>query len=78
MQYWYRLGNTLLGFVDELIEFFEDGRVELYNLREDVSEEDNIAKDKPDITQKLKEMLVDWREKVEAKIPEPNPDYKPW
>ncbi|MBM3236741.1 sulfatase [Candidatus Poribacteria bacterium] len=62
----------------KLIEFFEDGRLELYNLRGDVSEEHNIAKDKPDITQKLKEMLVDWREKVEAKIPEPNPDYKPW
>jgi arylsulfatase A-like enzyme len=62
----------------KLIEFFEDGRLELYNLREDVSEKHNIAKDKPDITQKLKEMLVDWREKVEAKIPEPNPDYKPW
>ena len=59
----------------KLIEFFEDGRVELYNLREDVSEEHNIAKDKPDVTKRLKGMLADWREKVEAKIPEPNPDY---
>jgi arylsulfatase A-like enzyme len=62
----------------KLIEFFEDGRVELYNLREDISEERNIAKDRPDITKRLKGMLTDWREKVEAKIPEPNPDYEPW
>jgi len=62
----------------KLIEFFEDGRLELYNLREDVSEEHNIAEGNPEITKQLKEMLVDWREKVEAKIPEPNPDYKPW
>ncbi|MFQ6039548.1 MAG: sulfatase [Candidatus Poribacteria bacterium] len=62
----------------KLIEFFEDGRVELYNLREDVSEEHDIAKDRPDITKRLKGMLDDWRKKVEAKIPEPNPDYKPW
>jgi arylsulfatase A-like enzyme len=62
----------------KLIEFFEDGRVELYDLQEDVSEERDIAKDRPDITKRLKGMLTDWREKVEAKIPEPNPDYEPW
>jgi len=59
----------------KLIEFFEDGRVELYNLREDVSEEHNIAEDESDITARLKGMLVDWRKNIEAKIPEPNPDY---
>ena len=52
--------------------------MELYNLREDVSEEHNIADDEPRKTKELKEMLTQWREKVEAKIPEPNPDYKPW
>jgi len=62
----------------KLIEFFEDGRVELYNLREDLSEERNLADAKPQITERLKTMLVAWREKVEAKIPEPNPDYKPF
>ena len=62
----------------KLIEFFEDGRLELYNLREDVSEEHNIADDEPQVTKELKTMLTDWREEIEAIIPEPNPDYKPW
>ena len=62
----------------KLIEFFEDGRTELYNLREDVSEESNIADDEPQLTKTLKETLADWREEVNAIIPEPNPDYEPW
>ena len=31
----------------------------------------------PEIARRLKAMLNDWRAQVEAKIPEPNPDYKP-
>ncbi len=62
----------------KLIEFFEDGKIELYNLRKDISEEQNLADAEPQRTKELKTMLADWREKVEAKIPEPNPDYEPW
>lgn len=62
----------------KLIEFFEDGRTELYNLREDISEEHNIVNDSPQVTEDLKGMLADWREEIEAVIPEPNPDYKSW
>jgi arylsulfatase A-like enzyme len=62
----------------KLIEFFETGHVELYNLREDVSEDRNRAEEEPAIRDRLHTMLVDWRASVEAKIPEPNPDYEPW
>ncbi|MCP4399409.1 MAG: sulfatase [bacterium] len=62
----------------KLIEFFEDGRLELYNLREDISEEQNLAKTHSDIAKRLHDMLVQWRERVEAKIPQTNPDYVPW
>jgi arylsulfatase A-like enzyme len=62
----------------KLIEFFEDNRVELYNLREDISEEHDRAAEKPDLANKLQKMLADWREKVEARIPEANPDFKAW
>jgi len=61
----------------KLIEFFEDGRLELYNLKKDPSEEKDLAKDEPERAEKLKQMLAAWREEVVAKIPEPNPDYKP-
>ncbi|HJP30681.1 MAG TPA: sulfatase [Candidatus Latescibacteria bacterium] len=61
----------------KLIEFFEDGRRELYHLRDDISEERNLAADHPDIERDLYERLAVWRESVEAKIPEPNPAWNP-
>ncbi len=73
-----RPGSSVRSGDYKLIEFFEDGHLELYNLREDISEENNIAGDRPEITRKLHSMLVEWREKMEARIPQENPDYEPW
>jgi len=61
----------------KLIEFFEDGRQELYNLAEDIGEDTNLAGDDPSRTRELAEMLAAWRLEVQAKIPQPNPDYRP-
>jgi len=61
----------------KLIEFFEDGRAELYNLREDISESRNVAQDHPEKTNELKARLAQWRKEVQAKIPQPNPAYRP-
>ncbi len=71
-------GSSLRAGDHKLIEFFEDGRIELYDLRQDVSEEKNIAEEKPELALRLKRLLAGWRESVEAKLPEPNPDYEPW
>ncbi|MHC4561547.1 MAG: sulfatase [Planctomycetota bacterium] len=60
----------------KLIEFFEDGRLELYNLRDDIAEDNDVAGQFPDITQRLGDKLAAWRESVEAQIPQPNPDWK--
>lgn len=60
----------------KLIEFFEDGRLELYNLREDIGEERNLAGSLPGVTKKLHAMLVKWREEIHALIPERNPEYE--
>jgi len=60
----------------KLIEFFEDGRIELYNLREDIGEEHNLAEKEPELAARLKRKLAEWRDKVDAKIPQPNPDFK--
>jgi arylsulfatase A-like enzyme len=59
----------------KLIEFFEDGRLELYNLREDVSEGRNLAAELPELTAELHARLVAWRERVEAQIPQRNPNW---
>jgi len=62
----------------KLIEFFETGHVELYNLREDIGEEHDLSEELPEVTVRLKKMLADWREEIEAKIPQENPDFEPW
>lgn len=61
----------------KLIEFFEDGRIELYNLRQDIHEAYDLSQEEPELVQKMHKMLIEWRERVEARIPEPNPDFKP-
>jgi len=59
----------------KLIEFFEDGHVELYNLREDVGENLNLAAENRALARQMKDVLADWRERIKAKIPQPNPDW---
>ncbi len=61
----------------KLIEFFEDGKLELYNLREDLSETTDLAARDPARTRRMHKMLQQWKEDIEAVIPEPNPDYNP-
>lgn len=61
----------------KLIEFFEDGRAELYNLREDLGERTNLADHEPQRTGALRTALAAWREEVGAEMPEPNPRYDP-
>jgi arylsulfatase A-like enzyme len=59
----------------KLIYFFEDNRVELYNLRDDPGENVDISALMPDYAAQLAERLSNWRAAVEAKTPLPNPDY---
>lgn len=61
----------------KLLEFYEDGKLELYNLRDDLSETTNLAESEPAIAAGLREMLHDWRASVGAKMPTENPDYDP-
>ena len=62
----------------KLIEFFEDGRLKLYNLKDDISEKNNLAEKMPNKTELLRRVLVDWRKSVTAPVPtEKNPQYDP-
>ena len=61
----------------KLIQFFEDGRLELYNLREDIGETRNLAAEQPALARELHGRLTAWQQRVEAKIPGPNPDWRP-
>ena len=61
----------------KLIEFFEDGKLELYNLAEDIGETKNLAEEKPDLAARLQRQLAGWRGDVNAAMPVENPDYDP-
>lgn len=61
----------------KLIEFFEDGSLELYNLADDLGESQNLAESEPARAKQLQAALAAWRQRVGARMPEPNPDYDP-
>jgi arylsulfatase A-like enzyme len=65
-----RVGNYTL------IEFFEDGKLELYDVVKDVRQDHDLAKQMPELVRKLHQQLRDWRESVKAKMPTPNPGGK--
>ena len=71
-------GGTPSGAVRQgpwkLIEFFEDGRLELYNLKDDLGEERDLAPDMPERVAQLHQKLLAWRREVDAKLPLPNPN----
>ncbi|MGQ9913559.1 MAG: sulfatase, partial [Thermogutta sp.] len=60
-----------------LVHFFEDDRVELYNLRDDPEERRDLAAEMPDRIRDLKAKLEAWRAAVGAQLPTANPDYDP-
>ena len=61
----------------KLLEYFEDGRLELYDLAGDLGEKHDVAASRPDLARKLRAQLHAWRQSVDAGLPTPNPDWKP-
>lgn len=61
----------------KLIEFLADNRVELYNLRDDIGEQHDLAASMPDKVDELRKRLHAWREEVGAQMPTRNPKYDP-
>jgi len=53
----------------KLIEWFENGRIELYNLNKDIREENDLAAAMPLKAAELREMLYRWHESVDARMP---------
>ena len=54
----------------KLLQFFEDDRIELYNLADDIGEKKNLSEAKPELAKELKARLVSWRESIGAAMPE--------
>ena len=59
----------------KLLEYFENGTVQLFNLRKDIGEQNDLAKTEPQKAAELTTMLHAWQRSVDAKMLVPNPDY---
>jgi arylsulfatase A-like enzyme len=61
-----RMGNY------KLIDFYEQDRIELYDLSKDVSESTNIAAKKPKITRRMLAKVQNWRNEMNVNMPKKN------
>lgn len=59
----------------KLIYFYETSEYELYNLKEDMGETNNLAISNPEKMNELKEMMNKQLTVLNAQFPEPNPNY---
>lgn len=64
-----RLGSAIRDDNWKLIERFDTGQLELFDLKADLSETNDVASSKPDIARKLADDLRAWRQKVGARMP---------
>ena len=60
----------------KLIEFLDNGDLELYNIRLDIGETNNLASSEKEITKTLLSKLKKWRLEVHAKMPFKNTNYQ--
>ena len=63
----------------KLVESYENGKLELFNLKTDIGEKNDLSASLPERTKELAVLLKKWRTEVNANMPEVNPDYvKKW
>lgn len=60
----------------KLVEWYEDGSLELFDLAADPGEQLNLAEMHPEHTERLRGLLAGWRERTDAKMPSPNPKWE--
>ena len=60
----------------KLIQYFENNDIELYNLKDDIGEKNNLAGSNPEKVKELLDRLDKWRDETNAPVPtQLNPDY---
>lgn len=74
-------GNTPSGALRrgpyKLVQYFAPNEVELYNLSEDRREQNDLSDTRPTLADSLLGELETWRDRVDAQMPEKNPNYEP-
>jgi arylsulfatase A-like enzyme len=59
----------------KLIHYYEDGHEELYNLKTDLAEQNNVAFENQEIVKELSEKLFNYLNEVGARFPEKDPEW---
>jgi arylsulfatase A len=53
----------------KLIRFYDDDSIELYDLKADIGEKNDLSKSKPELAQKMLKELNNWLKESKAKMP---------
>ncbi len=61
----------------KLIYYHEDGHVELYNIEEDIGEQNDVSNKHPERTRAMFSRLLEWLESTPAKFPKKDPFHDP-
>lgn len=59
----------------KLFEYFENGTVQLFDLRQDIGEQNDLSQGMPENVAQLRSMLHYWRKEVSARSMQPNLEY---
>ncbi len=60
----------------KLLEYFENGSIELFNLRDDAGEQVDLSETEPALATRLRQMLHRWRLEVSAQLMTENPQFE--
>jgi len=61
----------------KLIHYYEDDTQELYNLKADPYEENNLALTEPERTKQMHQQLMNYLLEMQVKFPQPDPEFDP-
>ena len=61
----------------KLLKFYEDDRLALFDLSDDISEQSDLSQQRGDEVDRLHGLLNDYLTSADAQMPEPNPQYDP-
>lgn len=51
-----------------MLDFYEEGIIELYNIKDDIGETNNLAKNQPTKRDELLNLVKNWRKEINAYI----------
>ncbi|MBR8536376.1 sulfatase [Carboxylicivirga sediminis] len=56
----------------KLVDWYDEGTIELYNLKDDIGEQHNLAEQMPEKAGELHQLVKEWRASIDAEILDPS------